>query len=482
MCDTSGSRSERVVIIGAGPAGLTAAYELIKLRVPCVVIEKNNHVGGIARTEQYKGFHFDIGGHRFFTKVPEVESIWHEIMGDEFLKVHRLSHILYEKRFFYYPLQFADALRKMGIPSSTLVLLSYVQARLSPNKPELSFEDWATNRFGKRLYRMFFKAYTEKVWGLPCKQISAEWADQRIRGLSLMTVAWNALFKSRGKTIKSLTNEFWYPVLGSGMVWMRMKDKIEAAGGEFRLNSEVTRVNRDGNLVHSVSIRDKNGQEETIFGNSFISSMPLAELLPRIDPSPPQNVLLATKKLSYRNFIIVILILNKRDVFPDHWLYVHNPGVKVARIQNFKNWSSRMVPDRDRTSLGLEYFSSSGDSLSLMSDNELIELAKREVVELGLATESAVVDATVARQPKAYPIYYADYGSHLQEITSFLRSLANFQTVGRNGLHKYNNMDHSMLTGILAVRNILGESYDIWKVNVDQSYLEEIQAQPVTDI
>ncbi|MFB0546299.1 MAG: NAD(P)/FAD-dependent oxidoreductase [Anaerolineae bacterium] len=459
-----------VVIIGAGPAGLTAAYELARRGIRPTVLEQADKVGGLARTETYKGYRFDIGGHRFYTKVEEVQRLWQEVLGEDFLKVPRLSRIYYQGRFFNYPLDFFNALSNLGIVESLLILLSYFKARLWPYREEETFQQWMINRFGQRLFKTFFQTYTEKVWGIPCHMIQADWAAQRIRGLSLMAAVSNALFGTN--RAKTLINEFYYPVLGPGMMWQRFREIVESQGGQIHLNTEVIRLRREGRRIKSI-IAQHDEKKIEISGEHFISSMPLTELIARLDPPPPTDVVRAARKLNYRAFIIVGLIVDRADLFPDNWIYVHSPEVKVGRIQKFKNWSPAMVPDPQKTSLGMEYFCTEGDDTWTMSDAELIELATGELASLGLADASEVVDGVVFRQPGAYPLYDRDYRKHVEVIQRFLATMDNLQTIGRNGMHRYNNQDHSMLTGMLAVRNLLGEDHDLWSVNTERSYYEE---------
>lgn len=473
--------SERqVVVIGGGPAGLTAAYELTKREFPTIVVEKENKVGGLSRTEQYKGFFFDMGGHRFFTKVKEVNQIWHEVLSKDFLQRPRLSRIYYRQKFFYYPLKPLNALLGLGLLESLLIMLSYLRWHLFPYRQEETFEQWVTNRFGKRLFQTFFKTYTEKVWGISCAELKAEWAAQRIKDLSLKTALLN-MFMRPQRTIKTLIEQFDYPRHGPGMMWNAMKTCVEAQGGEVRLETDVLRIcRRDTRLEHIVVAR--NGREETIAGSEFISSMPLTEFLTKLTPVPPPEVLQAVARLNYRDFLTVCLIVNKADLFPDNWIYIHDPTVQVGRIQNFKNWSPEMVPDLAKTSLGLEYFCNEGDSLWSLPDAALIELGKREISRIGLAAYGDIEDGCVCRVPKAYPVYDADYREHLDLVRAFVESLENFQSVGRNGLHRYNNQDHAMLTGMLAVRNLaLGEKNDLWNVNTDPEYHEEIREEVVTE-
>jgi protoporphyrinogen oxidase len=479
--NTEDRSDKRVVIVGAGPAGLSAAYELTKFNIRPVVIEKYDKVGGLARTESYKGFHFDIGGHRFFTKVQEVDKIWHDLLKDDFLRRPRLSRIYYNGRFFDYPLKPLNAFRGLGIFESCLIIGSYIRWQVFPYPREETFEEWVTNRFGKRLFLTFFKTYTEKVWGIPCSELKSEWATQRIKDLSLKTAVLSMFIKPQNK-IKTLIEAFDYPRLGPGMMWNVVKDRIESRGGVVRLNSDVTRICRRGNHIESV-VLSNNGHSEAIVADEFISSMPVTEFIKKLDPPCPDNVLQAARQLNYRDFLTVCLIVNKEHLFPDNWIYIHDPEVKVGRIQNFKNWSPFMVPDSTKTSLGLEYFCTEGDDLWIAPDADLIELAKTEVEKIGLASRADIEDGCVVRAPKAYPMYDSGYRDHLETVKQFTAGFDNFQTIGRNGLHRYNNQDHAMLTGLLAVKNaVAGDTNDLWSVNTDQEYLEEIRGEMPGDM
>ncbi len=473
------TEKKKVVIIGAGPAGLTAAYQLCKEGVESVVLEKDVVVGGISRTVNYKGYLFDIGGHRFFTKVKAVDDMWREVLGEKkFLRRSRLSRIYYNKKFFNYPLKATNALLGLGIWNCFMMVGSYAKAQLFPIKNEQSFEDWICNRFGKRLYHTFFKTYTEKVWGIPCNEISADWAAQRIKGLSLISTIKNAILsaqpQNKSDIIKTLIDAFDYPEKGPGQMWEMVAESIQENGSTLKMKSGVEKIVWQNGKVTALEI-EVDGKTEIITGTDFISSMPMQELVRKMDPPPPDEVREAAEKLGYRDFLTVSLVINKADLFLDNWIYIHDPDVKVGRIQNFKNWSPLMVPDPNKTCLGLEYFCFEGDGLWTTSDEDLVSLGAKELGLLGLVDPKDVEDGAVVRMPKAYPVYDGVYAEAVKTIREFLTGLGNMYLVGRNGMHKYNNQDHSMLTSMLSVKNILGARYDVWEVNVDNEYHEELK-------
>lgn len=470
-----------VIIFGAGPAGLTAGYELEKNKKRVQIFEADRkYVGGIARTASYKEFKFDIGGHRFFTKSGKVKELWQELLEPENWKynVPRLSRIYFDGKFFAYPLKAFDTLFKLGIIKSTFYISSYLYFKTFPIKNVRSFEDWVTNNFGKQLYLAFFKTYTEKVWGISCKEISADWAAQRIKGLSLTEAIMNALNSlvpqkksSNKKVIKTLIDNFDYPIYGPGMLWESAKNKIDSLGGQIFMGSKVTKVQLKDKTVKYCEI---NNDEKQYLANNFISTLPIKELINIIEPTPPSVVIEAANQLKYRDFLTVVLILNEESVFPDNWIYIHEPNVRLGRIQNFKNWSSEMVPQSSRTSLGLEYFCNEGDELWEKKDEELISFGLKEVVQIGITKTASFLDGTVVRMPKAYPVYDENYKKNVLVIRNWLTSnVKNLQLVGRNGMHMYNNQDHSMLSAYYAARNLLGETWDPWLVNADAEYHED---------
>ena len=471
-----------VVCIGAGPAGITAGYLLSKAGAQVTVIERDSiYVGGISKTVNYKGFLFDIGGHRFFSKSEKVKDLWTEILGNEFLKRPRKSRIYYGGKLFSYPLKAFEALWKLGILEAARCVLSYGYARLHPINNPKNFEEWVTNQFGKRLFSIFFKTYTEKVWGMKCTEISADWAAQRIKGLSLATAVWHAIIpqrrpKDRGAVIKTLIDTFQYPRRGPGMMWETAARKIEANGGSVLMGHDVIGASYDDAcLKWTITTRDAAHAVTKHQADHVISSTSLKELFAALFPPPSASALAAAQSLRYRDFLIVVLIIKDRNVFDDNWIYIHDPRVKVGRIDNFKSWSPELVPDPALNSYGLEYFCFENDEIWSTPDDKLIALAKTELVLLGLAKTEDIVDGHVVRQPKAYPIYDDHYKEHVKVLRDEVQSCyPNLHVVGRNGMHKYNNQDHTMMTAMLTVQNILlgYPRYDVWQVNQDAEYHE----------
>jgi protoporphyrinogen oxidase len=478
-----------VAIIGGGPAGLTAGYLLSKEGYAVTVFESDpKYLGGISKTVEYKGFRFDIGGHRFFSKSAEVEGFWTEILGSDLIDRPRLSRIYYRGQFFQYPLKAMEALTKLGILESTLCVLSYLKARMFPVKDPKSFQDWVSNQFGKRLFGIFFKTYTEKVWGMSCKDISADWAAQRIKGLSLGSAIRNALFPpstsneaggnggDRSKVIKSLIDTFRYPRLGPGMMWERCGEKIREMGGTIHMGSRVKQLQKDADGNWTVTAEDLATRDAVqVRANHVISSTDIRALGRMIQPAVSSAASKSANALRYRDFLTVSLMVRDTQNIPDNWIYIHDPKVKVGRIQNFKSWSPELVPDASMACYGLEYFCFEGDGLWSMDDKDLIALAAQEIEHVGLAKQSEVTDGHVIRQAKAYPVYDDEYTQHVDEIRKELdEKYSGLHLVGRNGMHKYNNQDHAMMTAMLTVRNILAgrDVYDVWQVNQDAEYHE----------
>jgi protoporphyrinogen oxidase len=476
------SKEVDVFVVGAGPAGLTAAYCLTKETPSVLVIEKDPvYVGGISRTVSHNGYLFDIGGHRFFSKSREIVDLWHEILPDDFIERPRLSRIYYGGKYYSYPLKAFEALTNLGVFTSAACMLSYAYAKALPIAPARTFHDWVRNQFGELLFQIFFKTYTEKVWGMPCDQISADWAAQRIKGLDLRTAVLNALTRSfkrngaakNGEIVKTLIESFQYPRRGPGMMWEAAARKIKERGGDVRMGRELRRLSFDSERkIWRAEVEKADGSNELYTARHIVSSAPLRELVEKITPTPISR--LHARALRYRDFLTVALMVKQADLFPDNWIYIHDPSVKVGRIQNFRSWSPEMVP-AGMSCVGLEYFCFEGDGLWTAPDAELIALAKREVAKIGIFSADAVADACVVRQPKAYPVYDEDYRDNVATIRLDLEtSYPTLHLVGRNGMHKYNNQDHAMMTAILTARNILAGKrlYDVWNVNEDAEYHE----------
>ncbi|MBS0474821.1 MAG: NAD(P)/FAD-dependent oxidoreductase [Proteobacteria bacterium] len=471
-----------VAIIGAGPAGLTAGYLLTKAGYSVAIIEKDaTYVGGISRTVEHEGYRFDIGGHRFFSKSQQVVDLWNEILPDDFIQRPRMSRIYYEGKFYSYPLRAFEALWNLGIIRSTLCMASFAKAQVFPNKQVRSFEDWTVNQFGHKLYSIFFKTYTEKVWGMPCDEMSADWAAQRIKGLSLWGAVVDGLKRSLGlnkrpndgQEVKTLLETFRYPRQGPGMMWDAARDKILATGkGEVLMGHALKQLASDGLGGWRMTATGPQG-DVVISARNAISSAPMRELAARLHPLPDTS--LNAKELRYRDFLTVALKIKADDLFPDNWIYIHDSKVKVGRIQNFRSWSPEMVPDESVACVGLEYFCFEGDGLWSMADDDLIALATRELAQLGLVSAEQVIGGAVVRQEKAYPVYDEDYASHVAAMRTELEAdHPTLHLVGRNGMHRYNNQDHAMMTAMLTVENIIAGTrvYDTWCVNEDAEYHE----------
>lgn len=475
------NRPVDVAIIGAGPAGLTAGYLLTKAGLSVEIIEKDAHyVGGISRTVEHEGYRFDIGGHRFFSKSQQVVDLWNEILPDDFIQRPRMSRIYYEGKFYSYPLRAFEALWNLGVWRSTLCMLSFAKAQAFPRKQVKSFEDWTTNQFGHLLYSIFFKTYTEKVWGMPCDEMSADWAAQRIKGLSLWGAVTDGLKRSLGlnkrpndgQAVKTLLETFRYPRLGPGMMWEAARDKILGAGGKLHMAHGLKQIAEDGAGNWRLTATGPAG-ERVIQARHVISSAPMRELAARIHPLPQTTI--QANQLKYRDFLTVALKIKSDDLFPDNWIYIHDSKVKVGRIQNFRSWSPEMVPDAGVACVGLEYFCFEGDGLWSMTDDDLIALATKEMAILGLITPDKVIGGAVVRQEKAYPVYDEDYAANVAAMREELEERhPTLHLVGRNGMHRYNNQDHAMMTAMLTVENIKAGSriYDTWCVNEDAEYHE----------
>lgn len=459
---------KKAIIIGAGPAGLAAAHRLVDNGVSTVILERDAQVGGISRTVRYKGYYFDIGGHRFHTKNKAVLSWWQGLLPGDFRKVGRRSRIYYRQAFFDYPLTMANVFAHIGPMESLLIALSYCRSHLFPFPDESGFEQWIINRFGRKLYGLFFKEYTHKVWGVEGGGLSADVAEHRIKGLSLFQAARNALSRGRNNTIKTLISEFYFPRLGCGMMYEAAASRIAHKGGQLMLQSEVSAIKHNGSLITSVVCKDiRTGRLTEIQGSDFCSSMPLTYLVLRMEPAAPPDIREACRKLKYRSIVLVNCIVDRKDVCADNWIYIHSSDVKVARIQNFKNWSPDMLPDQDKTALGLEYFCDEGDEIWVKDDRGLLALAAAELERLKLCAANEVIDGCVVRAAKTYPIYETGYSRHLDAIRKYVGRFTNLHCMGRYGMFRYNGMDHSVLTGFLAAENVMGKHHDLWPVSVE---------------
>ena len=468
---------QRLVIIGGGPSGMAAALEAVKNGAEPLVLERLDKVGGLARTIEHDGNRFDIGPHRFFTLNPEIKQLFIDVCGDDLVHVPRLTRIYYKGVFFNYPLTPLNALFGLGISASLAAVTSYGMSRLrrlvNSASPE-SFEEWIIDRFGRRLYRTFFKTYTEKVWGIPCTRIGADWAEQRIKGLSLSAAIVNAVFKPKKKTIKTLVDQFMYPRLGAGQLYEKMSDTVRAGGGAVRTGVEVTRVGHDGFRVTSIASVDANGERQTQTGDFYLSSAPLTQLVEQLDPPPPPEVLAACRGLRYRNHVGVNLVVEGAAPFADNWIYVHSPDVKMARISDYRNFSQEMAATADSHPMTIEYFCFPDDEIWTASDAELVQRAVDEVATMGI---EAVPDrGFVVRSEKAYPVIERGFAEKIETIKAYLDQFENLLPIGRSGMFKYNNQDHAMATGMYATRTALGQGrFDPWRVNIDGVYHESAE-------
>jgi protoporphyrinogen oxidase len=469
-----GEETLGTAVLGAGPAGLTAAHVLALRGLPGAVFEADGTVGGIAKTVELNGYRFDLGGHRFFTKLKPIDRLWDEILGDEFLTRQRLSRIYYQGKFFAYPLQARDVVGRLGLTESSLCALSYFWSLRKRGTEAETFEEWVTTRFGKRLYNAFFRTYTEKVWGIPGSEIRAQWAAQRIKDFSFKHALLSVLGLQR-KQITTLIERFKYPRLGPGQMWEKLAADVEARGVPVHLKERCVAIRHDGGRVESIVTRT-NGTVHEYAVDSVLSTIALRDLVFALDPAPPAEVLDAARKLRYRDFCVVALMTTQEEPFPDNWIYIHDPGTRAGRVQNFGAWSEGMVPE-GRNCLGAEYFCFEGDEIWQLSNDEAVELATRELAGIGLIDPDKVIDGVKVLVPKAYPMYDARYEEAVPVIRSYLEGLSNFETCGRNGLHRYNNQDHSMWTALMAILNLVdGADHDVWAVNTEASYHEEGEA------
>lgn len=472
---------EPIYILGAGPAGLAAAYTLTQQGQPVVVVERDSQVGGLAKSFEYKGFILDYGPHRFYTKLAPVLHLWNQVLGREQVTVNRLTRIYYGGKYFSYPLKAKQVLFALGWVETLRILTSYMIAHLAPNRKPKNFAEWVSNKFGQRLFEIFFEGYTEKLWGISCTEISADWAAQRIKGLSLFQAIRNAILGNNGK-IKNLVDQFQFPRLGSGQLYEKIADTLAQNHQSLLLNTEVVQVHHDNFKVTHVTLRNRQTQEQkTVACGGVISSIPITHLVKQIQSPPPQRVIHAAQSLKFRNTILVYLIVEGENLFPDNWLYINDPRVQLGRVTNFANWSSQMLPNSHQTPLCCEYWCNFEDDLWQCPEDELRIIAEQELRKVGLLKDEKIADGFVIRLPRTYPIYAGNYQVALTEIQSYLQAFQNLQVVGRYGAFKYNNQDHSLLMGILAAENVITPGkHNLWAVNSDSEYVEEADADAVT--
>jgi protoporphyrinogen oxidase/putative flippase GtrA len=470
-----------IYILGGGPAGLASAYTLVKKGYPVVVVERDQRVGGLAKSITYQDFILDFGPHRFFTKLSPVLKLWDEVLGEDQVTVDRLTRIFYGGKYFSYPLKGRQVLLALGWAETLKIITSYFWARIFPIENPNNFAEWVKNKFGKRLFEIFFQSYTEKLWGIPCTEISADWAAQRIKGLSLMQAAKNALFGNDGK-VKTLIDQFQFPRLGSGQLYDKIADFLIAHDQQVLLNTEVVKIHQNNYHVQQITLRDRQtGEEKTVDCSGVISSIPITHLLQQIETPAPPTVLEAAQSLKFRNTVLVYLMVESGKLFPDNWLYINEPSVELGRVTNFANWSPAMLPNNYQTPLCCEYWCNFDEPMWQMSEAELMAKAEEELRRVKLLHHEKISSGFVVRLPRTYPIYAGDYKHSLNLIQTYLEHFTNLQLVGRYGAFKYNNQDHSLLMGILAAENVITPGkHDLWSVNSDSEYAEEAKADEAT--
>ncbi len=468
---TRSRESAGTAVLGGGPAGLTAAYVLGQRGEPGIVFEADGRVGGISKTVEQDGYRFDLGGHRFFTKLEPIGALWEKILGEELLTRPRLSRIYFDGKYFDYPLTAKDVIGRLGLWESFRCALSYLRAKRRSRAQLDTFEEWVTARFGHRLYDAFFRSYTEKVWGIPGSEIRSLWAAQRIKNFSLFQAVLTILGLRR-EHVTTLIEEFRYPRLGPGQMWETVSRRVEEAGIPVRLDEPVRSIRHRDGRVHSV-VTERKGDETWTSVDSVVTSLALGDLIQLLHPAPPPSVLDAASRLRYRELCVVALMTTQEEPFPDNWIYLHDPGTRAGRVQNYGAWSDALVRP-GTTCLGVEYFCFEGDEIWEMPAQEAVELATNELGRIGLIDPDKVFSGTKVQVKKAYPMYDATYEENLGIVRRYLAGFSNLRTCGRNGLHHYNNQDHSMWTAVLATLNLIdGTEYDVWSVNVEQEYHEE---------
>ena len=471
MAKAKANKDMKVAVIGAGPAGMAAAYELTKKGVPVDVYEASPFVGGMARSIELWGQIVDIGPHRFFSSDTRVNKLWLEVIGKDYEMVDRLTRIFFRNKFYHYPIKAFDALKNLGIIESALCIGSYGIQRLKPGRNDLgdTFESWVIARFGKRLYKHFFKTYSEKLWGIPTNELDADFAAQRIKKLSMWEAIKSAIFGGGGEKHKTLVDQFAYPKKGTGQVYENMKKYVETNGSTIYLTTPINSLTTKGKIVTGIKL--ESGEEKKY--DEVISSMPLTLLVSRIKNLPPK-VARANQSLRFRNTILVYLQLKADNVFPDNWIYVHSSELRMGRITNFRNWVKTINKGKKETIIAIEYWCFDEDDFWHWDDEQYIELAKDEIVKTGLVEAKQIKDGKVVRVPKCYPVYGRGYKRPLSIIQDFISDLGHLQVIGRYGAFKYNNQDHSILMGILAAENVADDTHhDLWGINTDyESYQE----------
>lgn len=463
---------KRVLIIGAGPAGMTAAYELVKLGAIVEVFEASNQVGGMARTIDLWGQKVDLGPHRFFSTDPVVNRLWEEALAGEYAAVDRLTRIFYSGKFFHYPLRPFDALSNLGIFESIRCVFSYLlaQLKIGNDSKKGTFENWVVSRFGKRLFQIFFKTYSEKLWGISCQELDADFAAQRIKGLSLFGAIMNAFKGGRGNKHKTLVDQFFYPIKGSGALYEKMADHVRKSGGKIHLNAKIASVTMTGKTITGIQLQDGT----LVSGDHVISTMPLTHLVNGL-ANVPEPVKASSDALTFRNTILVYLLVDGKNLFPDNWLYIHEPSLLLGRVTNFRNWVPSLYGSDEKTILCLEYWCNDPDPMWSMEHSALIDLATKEIRATGLIGKTAVLKGHVHLVKRCYPVYKAGYQTDVTNVANYLKGLDNLSVIGRYGSFKYNNQDHSIVMGYLAAQNImLGKNHDLWSINTDyESYQED---------
>lgn len=463
-------KPKKVAVIGAGPAGITAAYELSKRKEFQVELyEAAPSVGGLAKSIELWGQTVDIGPHRFFSSDKKVNSLWLEVVGNDYQMVDRLTRILYSNKFFFYPLKPLDALAKLGFFEAARCMWSFAIQKLKPKPDTSTFEGWVTARFGKRLYQIFFKTYSEKLWGIPCTQLDADFAAQRIKKLSLFEVVKNALKLTKKGEHKTLVEQFAYPINGTGMVYEKMKTLLESNGGKVHLSRPVRGVKTENGKAHSIEFEDGNSLQY----DHIISSMPITLLVERLN-EVPDTVKSLSAQLTFRNTVMVYLRIDHPDLFPDNWLYIHSGNLQVGRITNFRNWVPHLYGSDDKTILALEYWCYDEDDFWNWPDEKIIGLAREEAASTGLTKGAEILEGKVIRIPRCYPVYGMGYKEKLKPVEEYLTGIEGLSVIGRYGAFKYNNQDHSILMGLLAAENIGdGKNHNLWEINTDYDNYQE---------